>query len=110
MKCDCTRRQRLNDYGHSIFKSLNENLPDCKLAQLSLSLGEKTVNYTWKSKQLKNKEFEDSNADIFNFNKTADHSYASSKLVNFEEEDADLENIDYSKIFDSEGNWQQKHK
>ena len=53
---------------------------------------------------------ENSNHSIFNFHKTADHSYASPENLKLNHEDDDLQDIDYSSIFDSHGNWQEKHK
>ena len=77
---------------------------------MSLNLGDHTINYRWTSKDLQNNQCERSTKEVFNFTKTSDHLYASAKLVQYHESDDDVENIDYSTIFDSQGNWQQRHK
>ena len=65
-------------------------------------MGDKTVNFSWKSIPVQT-------CNQFNFNTTSDHSYASSKLLNHDC-DEEEEDIAYDSIFDSEGNWQEKHK
>ena len=91
-------------------KTIKHHVPQCKLAQMSLCLGEKSVNYTWKKKELQTSTCSDSSDDIFNFHPKSDHSYASAKLLNSQHENCDSDDIDYSTIFDSDGNWQKQHK
>ena len=108
VKCECTKCQRLNDYGTLLFKNLPDKIPQCKRAQLSLSLLGTTVNYFWKSNKCSN--VNQSKTEIQNFSKKSDHSYASSKLLNYDSENEEFGDLDYSQIFDSEGNWQSQHK
>ena len=42
--------------------------------------------------------------------KYSDHTYASPNLFQIEDEEYSLDDIDYSSIFDTHGNWQQRHK
>ena len=53
VKCDRTKCRRLDEYGDFIFDSLNGNFPLCKRAQFSMWLADKTVNYSWTSKNFK---------------------------------------------------------
>ena len=110
VKCDRTKRQRWNDYGKVMFKTLSKNVPQCKRAHLSLSLGNKTVNYMWKCSQFKDETDTLSSISVENFKANLDHSYASSKLVNADMHEDEFEDIDYGSTLDSEGNWQKKHK
>ena len=109
LKCDRTKRQRLEEYGNVLFSTI-KNIPHFRKAHLSLSLDNKTVNYQWRSKDWNNDR--DKKQKVFNFEGTSDHSYASPKLIllQLEDEDDDYGDIDYSQIFDSEGNWHSKHK
>ena len=44
--CDCTKRQRISDYGNAVFKSIKKKIPHCQRAALSLYLGSgQQVNY-----------------------------------------------------------------
>ena len=110
VRCDQTKCKQINDYGHALFKTIQSNIPHCKRAQLSLSLGDQTVNYSWKKKELRNSKCDSSESDTFNFSKKSDHSYASPKLLQCESEDDELHDINYGTIFDSDGNWQTHHK
>ena len=108
-KCDRTKRQRVSEYKDILFTTINEKIPLCKRAQLTLWLDGKTVNYSWKSKDFKHAGT--GQIQPVNFQPRFDHSYASSKLIDYgSDDDDDLSDIDYSSIFHSEGNWQQKHK
>ena len=106
IRSDRTKRQRICDYGHEVFKSIQENIPFCRRANLSLSLGQKTLNYSWKSKDFQNKSAPLLPPSLL------DHCYASNQVdfESTEDQDEELLDIDYTSIFDSEGNWQQKHK
>ena len=73
-----------------------------------MCLGDKNVNYSWKSKHLHKRK--EGGSRIMNFSSTCDHSYASSKVVDNDSDDDEFEDIDYSSIFDGQGNWQQNHK
>ena len=77
-------------------------MPQCKRAEMCLCLGDKTINYSWQSKELRQAD------KGYNFVTDGDHSYAA-KLPNTDDDEEFLD-LDYSKIFDSEGNWQAKHK
>ena len=110
IKCEHTKHQRLNECAELLLKTIKQHVPQCKLAHMSLCLGEKSVNYTWQRHHLQSETLDDSSHEIFNFTPKADHSYASPKLVKSQPENDDLENIDYASIFDSDGNWQKQHK
>ena len=107
-KCDCTKRQRLSEYRHILFRTIQHKIPQCKRAQIGLWFDGKVVNYTWKSKDFREKYTQ--RATPFNFHPHADHSYASSKLIEYSSDEEDFSDIDYSSIFDSDGNWQKRHK
>ena len=110
VKCERTKRQRINEYRAVLLKTISQHVPQCKRAQLSLSVCQKTVNYTWRSKDMLTHKSLNYNPDIPNFTQTSDHSYASPKVVKCQSDGDDLEDIDYNSIFDSNGNWQCKHK
>ena len=44
IKSDRTKQQRLNECGHLVHNTIKQNVPQCKLAQLSLCLGKKKFN------------------------------------------------------------------
>ena len=88
-----------------VFTTIKEHVPHCKRAQLYLCLGDKTVNYTWKSKDMKVANAENASAECVS---NGDHSYAA-KLPDVHN-DNDFVDVDYNTIFDSQGNWQSKHK
>ena len=110
-KCDRTKRQRLSEYKHVLFDTIQKNVPQCRRAQLGLWLDGKSVNYCWKGKDFQKSKSSRSAGKPFNFAPRSDHSYACSKLIDYDsEDDEDFADIDYASIFDADGNWQQKHK
>ena len=110
VKSEHTKRQRINEYGTVLLKTISQHVPPCKRAQLSLSLGDKTVNYMWKSNVLQQDSSTRKTKSEAKFKQDNDHSYASSQLLALECEEDDLGDIDYCGIFDSQGNWQAQHK
>ena len=112
VRCERTKRKRLNEYGDYIFKSICQKVPQCKQAEVSLCMSDKMVNFSWKPRNFKHAQIKDNQYDIFNFGKNSDHSYASPKMLKCQsgEEDEDIDGIDYSRIFDCEGNWTKEHK
>ena len=110
VRCNRTKHKRLNDYGNAVFNTIQSNIPQCKRAQLSLSLGNKTLNYSWQKNQLQSDNGCALETNILNFSKKSDHSYACPKFIQCQSEDDEMYDIDYGKIFDSQGNWQAEHK
>ena len=110
IKCDRTKHHRMNVCGNLVLSTIQQNLPECRFAQLTLNVGGKKVHFTWKGAQLKSLTLQSSNHDIFNFQKNSDHSYASAAFLKTQVETDKLEQIDYDSIFDSDGNWQKEHK
>ena len=104
VKCECTKRQHITEYGKSVFTTIQDNIPQCRHAELCLCLGDKTVKYSWLSKHLKL-----GNTSVTEMLSYDDHSYVARPL-HVPEEDDDLIDIDYQQIFDSQGNWQSSHK
>ena len=108
--CERTKRQRINDYGAVIFQTIVDHVPQCKRANVSLSLGDKSVNYMWKCPQLQHDKCKKSSEPTPKCKSDLDHSYYSSKLPQLQYQEDDMEDIDYGTIFDSQGNWQTTHK
>ena len=106
IRCDCTKHQRVCQYGKFVFSTIKENIPHCRRAQLCLFLGDKTVNYTWKSKDLKMTNLSQSASKHVT---NGDHCYASIEHDTCSD-DEEFEDVDYHEIFDFDGNWQKKHK
>ena len=91
-----------------MFEGLSKTVPKCHRAQLSMCLGSRTVNFSWKPRDFK--RISECTEPIFNFGNKSDHTYASKKFITQDSEYDYLDDIDYTSIFDSEGNWQEKHK
>ena len=108
LKCERTKHQRVSEYGSSVLNTINVNFSQCKRAQLSLFMGDKTVNFSWTSKDMQ--KCSNAQQSALQFSNMYDHSYACSKLVDHDSKEDDIADIDYNSIFDSEGKWQPKHK
>ena len=95
IKSDQTKHQRVSQYGKFVFSTIKDNIPQCKQAQLCLCLGDKTVNYAWKSKDftLTNSQNMKSYPDI-------EHSYAAKPIEKYSNDEDNLIDVDYSEIFD----------
>ena len=106
IKCDCTKRQHISEYGANFIETIKDNAPQCKRAHLLLFLGDKTVTYSWKSNDFKAMKTSKSSTENF---PTDDHCYAAKPPPSSNEDDEFID-LDYSSIFDSEGKWQSKHK
>ena len=103
IKCDHTKHQRISHYGEFVLSTIKDNMPQCIQAEMCLCLGEQRVNYSWQCKDLNSSENE-----LKNGLTNGDHSYAAKQPMN--DHDDDLLDVDYSKIFDTQGNWQTRHK
>ena len=104
--CERTKRQRISQYSDFVFSTIKDNVPQCRRAQLCLCLGDKMVNYSWKSKHFRMNNFNTKTKSLVEI----EHSYATKPVDKDAEEDEDFINVDYREIFDSEGNWQPNHK
>ena len=109
LTCEKSKRQRICEYGKSVFSTLRNHVPHCKRAHLSLCLSSQSVNFHWKGPQLQRKYETNGNKHMINFGSKDDHLYAKIPSIDHDN-NTDLIDVDYAKIFDSEGNWQKMHK
>ena len=87
---------------------LKNTVPQCKRAEVVLYLGSgKKVNYSWIPKDFNgNTVSDDPKSSNYSHH---DHCYAAHPNSEDPKDDDSLD-VGYSSIFDSNGNWQQKHK
>ena len=110
LRCEKSKRVHISEYRQHVFSTIQENVPHCKRAHLSLCLTGQNVNFNWNGEQLK--KVHTPHEAPTNFGSRDDHLYAKPEHpeINEHDHDEEITDVDYSKIFDCEGNWQRNHK
>ena len=104
IKCEHTKRKRIEQYGEKILNNIKRNVEECEGADLSLSVGRRLIKYKWRSK-----DFEEQLQDTTKVQHLHDHNYATTNKTKYEIEREDTDHADYSEFVDSEGNWRKRH-